>query len=154
MRTTYQGIYPADFLSSLSYDAARHRWESVYLAPESRDATYVAEDDSKIVGFVICGQNRDSDPTYKGEVIGLYILRALQRRGIGKQLMLSAVKDLRSRVFDSMMVWVLADNPSRRFYEQLGGEHVQTRDITVGGKQFQEYGYGWKNLESLAGPVT
>jgi hypothetical protein len=38
----------------------------------------------------------------------------------------------------------------RGFYERLGGEHVQTRDITVGGKQFQEFGYGWKNLDALA----
>ncbi len=48
-----------------------------------------------------------------------------------------------------MIAWVLADNPSRRFYEKLGGDRVQTRDIIVGGKQFKEYGYGWKNLDSL-----
>jgi hypothetical protein len=44
---------------------------------------------------------------------------------------------------------VLADNPSRRFYEELGGEHVQTRDIIVGGQPFKEFGYGWKNLDSI-----
>lgn len=111
----------------------------------------MAVDDSKsIVGFIICGQDRDNDPTYKGEVVGVYLLQSIQRRGIGKQLMLAAVKDLKSRSFDSMIVWVLADNPSRHFYEQLGGEHVQTRNTTIGGKQFQEYGYGWKNLDSFA----
>jgi ribosomal protein S18 acetylase RimI-like enzyme len=151
MRTTYQGIYPADFLSSLSYGKAGHTWETVYLSPKSHDAVYVAEDDSKkIVGFVIYGKDRDNDTVYKGEVIGVYMLRSMQRRGIGKQLMLAAVKDLKSRGFASMIVWVLADNPSRGFYERLGGEHVQTREITVGGKRFQEYGYGWKNLDSLA----
>jgi ribosomal protein S18 acetylase RimI-like enzyme len=111
---------------------------------------FIAEDDSKkIVGFAICGRDRDNDPTYEGEVIGLYILQSVQRRGIGKQLILSAVKDLKSRGFNSMIVWVLADNASRHFYEKLGGEHVHTRNITVGGKQFQEYGYGWKDLDSM-----
>jgi ribosomal protein S18 acetylase RimI-like enzyme len=148
MHATYQAIYPAEFLSSLSYDKTRYRWETVYLAPESREAVYVAEDNGKIVDFVICGPDRDNDPTYEGEVIGLYVLQNLQRRGIGKQFFLSAVKDLKSRRFDSMIVWVLADNPSRGFYERLGGEHVQTRNTTVGGKQFQEHGFGWKNLES------
>jgi ribosomal protein S18 acetylase RimI-like enzyme len=148
--TTYQGIYPEEFLSNLTYDQARHRWETDYLSPKSHDATYVAEDDSnKIVGFVICGRDRDNDPTYNGEVIGLYVLQNMQRRGIGKQLLLAAVKELNRQGFDSMIVWVLADNPSRRFYEKLGGEQVQTRGIIVGGKEFKEYGYGWKNLNSL-----
>ena len=131
---------------------AEQKLEAIYLAPRSDDGVYVAEDDSRVVGFVICGQDRDNDPTYKGEVIGLYVLQGLQRRGIGKQLMLSAVKDLLSRGFHSMIVWVLAENPSRGFYERLGGEHVQTRDITVGGEHFREYGYGWKNLDTLAEP--
>ena len=149
VRATYKGIYPDAFLSSLSYDQACLRWESVYLSPESHDAVYVAADDSKIVGFVIYGQDRDNDQTYEGEVIGLYILQEMQRKGIGKRLMRTAAKNLKSRGFDSMIVWVLANNPSRGFYERLGGEHVQTRSITVGGKQFQEYGYGWKHFDAM-----
>ena len=150
MRSTYQGIYPQDFLAGLSHDESRHRWDTVYLSPKSHDVTYVAEDGSKkIVGFVICGEDRDNDPTYTGEVIGLYILQSMQKRGIGKKLMLAAMKDLRSRGFDSMIVWVLADNPSRHFYEKLGGEHVKTRNLTIGGKQFQECGYGWRSLDSF-----
>jgi len=155
MRATYQGIYSAEFLTSLSYDNSLQRWQTVYLNPKSRDVTYVAEDDSMgIVGFVICGEDRDNDPTYKGEIIGLYILQNMQRRGIGKQLMLAAVKELKSKNLDSMIVWVLADNPSKRFYEQLGGEHVQTRYTTIGGKQFREYGYGWKDLDSFTGIMS
>jgi ribosomal protein S18 acetylase RimI-like enzyme len=149
-RTTYQGIFPGEVLARLSYDQARHRWETVYLSSKSHDTVYVAEEDlSKVVGFVKCGQDRDNDPTYKGEVIAMYILQSMQRKGIGKQLMVAAAKDLKSRGFDSMIVWVLADNPSRHFYDKLGGEHVQTRNITIGGKQFQEFGYGWKNLDSM-----
>jgi ribosomal protein S18 acetylase RimI-like enzyme len=73
----------------------------------------------------------------------------MQRQGIGKQLMLAAVQDLKSRGFSSMLVWVLADNPSKHFYELLGGEHVQTRDIAMGGKSLKEFGYGWENLDSM-----
>ena len=150
MRSTYQGIYPDQFLSDLSHDRARHRWETDYLDAKRNYATYVAEDYSKaVVGFVICGRDRDNDATYMGEVIGLYILQNMQRRGIGKRLMLAAVKDLKNRGFDSMIVWVLANNAARRFYKKLGGEQVKTRSIVVGGKQFQECGFGWKNLDSL-----
>jgi ribosomal protein S18 acetylase RimI-like enzyme len=153
MRSTYHGIYPDEFLSNLSYDRARRMWETTQLDPKSQDAVYVAEDEARsIVGFAVCGPDRDNDPVYKGEIIGLYVLQKMQRRGIGKQLMLAAVQDLKSRGFSSMLVWVLADNPSRRFYEELGGEHVQTRDITTGGKPFKELGYGWNDLDSI--PAT
>ena len=149
-RTTYHGIYPDEFLSNLSYDRARRIWETTHLIQKSQNAVYVAEDEPEnIVGFAICGPDRDNDPIYKGEVIGLYVLQKMQRRGIGKHLMLAAVQDLKSRGFSSMLVWVLADNPSKRFYEGRGGEHVQTRDIVMGGKPFKEFGYGWKNLNSI-----
>ncbi|MGP8071363.1 MAG: N-acetyltransferase family protein [Candidatus Bathyarchaeia archaeon] len=149
-RTTYYGIYPDEFLSNMSYDRSRHTWETTHLVPSSQNAVYVAEDEPRnIVGFSICGPDRDNDALYKGEVIGLYVLQKMQRRGIGKQLMLAAVEDLDSRGFSSILVWVLADNPSRRFYEKLGGEHVQTRDIIVGGKSFKEFGYGWKSLDLI-----
>ena len=62
----------------------------------------------------------------------------------------NARPDLKSRGFGSMIVGGLANNASRCFYERLGGEHIPTREITVKGKRFQEYGYGWKNLGSLA----
>jgi ribosomal protein S18 acetylase RimI-like enzyme len=150
MRTTHHGILPDEFLSSLSYDRARRKWETTYLNPNSQDAVSVAEDETgNIVGFAICGPDRDNDSVYKGELYGIYVLQKMQRRGIGKQLMLAAVQDLRSRGFSSMLVWVLADNPSRRFYESLGGEHVQTRDTTMGGKPLKEFGYGWRDLDSI-----
>jgi len=63
--------------------------------------------------------------------------------------MLAAVEELKSKNLDSMIVWMLADNPSKHFYEQLGGEHVQTRNTTIGGKRFREYGYGWKDFDSF-----
>jgi GNAT superfamily N-acetyltransferase len=79
----------------------------------------------------------------------------MQRTGVGKRLMAAVVSDPKSRGFNSIIVWVLAANPSRRFYEKLGGDHTQTRNITIEGKQLEEYGYGWKNPDSLgdcAGP--
>jgi ribosomal protein S18 acetylase RimI-like enzyme len=149
-RSTYRGILPNEFLSGLSYDRARRKWETTLLNPNSQEAAYVAEDEiGNIVGFVICGPDRDNDPVYMGELYGIYVLQKMQRQGIGRQLMLAAVEDLRSRGFSSLLVWVLADNSSRRFYESLGGEHVQTRGITMGGKSLKELGCGWKNLDSI-----
>lgn len=150
-RTSYRGIVPDNHLSNLSYNTSRRQWERALLDRKSQPAVYIAEDDAgDVVGFVSCGPDRDNDPTYVGEIFALYVLQKMQRMGIGGQLMTAAVRDLKSRGLNSMIVWVLAANPSRRFYERLGGDHVQTRNITIGGKQLEEYGYGWKNLDLMA----
>jgi L-amino acid N-acyltransferase YncA len=146
-RTAYKGILTEEFLSNMSSDQSRHMWETILLDPKSQDAVYVAEDSSKhVVGFVSCGPYRDNDPLYKGEIYALYVLQEGQKRGIGRQLMQAAVTSLKNRGFNSMIAWVLADNPSSQFYERLGGKHVQTRNIAIGGKQLEEYAYGWKDL--------
>ena len=50
------------------------------------------------------------------------------------------------------MVWVLADNPSRRFSEALGGTFVADKVIEVGGKALVEVAYGWGDLRALTNP--
>jgi hypothetical protein len=45
-----------------------------------------------------------------------------------------------------MGVWVLALNPSRRFYERLGGKFIGQQQIERGGQTFIEVAYGWQSL--------
>jgi hypothetical protein len=42
-----------------------------------------------------------------------------------------------------MAVWVLALNPSRRFYEFLGGKVIGQQEIERRGEMFSEVAYGW-----------
>jgi hypothetical protein len=49
----------------------------------------------------------------------------------------------------SLLVWVLADNPSRRFYEALGGQTVRVQPITIGGVTLDGVGYGWLDTSVL-----
>jgi hypothetical protein len=49
-----------------------------------------------------------------------------------------------------MMVWVLADNPSRAFYERLGGEPLAEKLIEWAGVQLVEVALGWRELAGLA----
>jgi ribosomal protein S18 acetylase RimI-like enzyme len=66
----------------------------------------------------------------------------VQGRGIGRLLFEEVVRRLRAEGFDSMMLWVLAGNPARRFYERMGGKPVRTQTITIG-RELTEIGYGW-----------
>ena len=45
-----------------------------------------------------------------------------------------------------MMLWVLKDNPTRGFYEHLGGQVFREQPVEIGSKEYLEVGYGWPDL--------
>jgi ribosomal protein S18 acetylase RimI-like enzyme len=120
-----------------------------------RTTLFVAEDDQVgIVGFAACGRARDSRWGYSGELYAIYLNQSMQRMGFGKRLVLSVARDLKARGLDSMLVWVLADNPYKRFYESIGGTIVGMSEISLGGEKLKESGYGWRDLDSLVSRLT
>jgi hypothetical protein len=44
---------------------------------------------------------------------------------------------------NSMLVWVLVDNPACQFHAALGGKVVHEKELTIGGKPLIEVAYGW-----------
>lgn len=51
-----------------------------------------------------------------------------------------------------MLVWVLAANASRRFYEALGAEFIRTGPYYVDGTAYDDTAYGWKDIVSMLAP--
>lgn len=116
-------------------------------ATSSSEFVCVAENDSgEIIGFANGGKERTGDRIYKGELHAIYILEAYQRQGIGYKLTLFAVDKLSELGFDSLLVWVLADNPACRFYEHIGGQKVYEKQIKRGKIMLKEIAYGWQNI--------
>lgn len=149
-RTTYKGIVQNDFLEAMSYGNSETRWRDRIVNNQSQYALFVAEDDSgRIVGFADGGADRSGGTLYDGELYSIYLLQDSQRKGIGKQLFRHVVMHLKANHFNGMLVWVLAENPSRYFYESLGGQLVREADIKIGGQQLKECAYGWHSLERL-----
>jgi hypothetical protein len=51
----------------------------------------------------------------------------------------------------SLLAWVLAsNNPSRRFYEAVGGKMLGSRKIEIGGARLEEVAYGWLGIAIVA----
>ena len=154
-RTTYQGIIPDEHLASLSYERRAEAWQKILSdnaapIPESLDFSYVAlNSDKEIIGFAGGGRERSGDPVYKGELYCIYLLYQYQRKGGGQQLTSVVAKKLSEEGFDSMLVWVLAENPARRFYQALGGKQLREQNITIGGAILVEVAYGWTDLKEL-----
>jgi ribosomal protein S18 acetylase RimI-like enzyme len=148
-RTTYVGIVPAEYLASLSYERREQIWRESLADRGRADFTLVAESaQGEVVGFATGGPERSGNPDYRGELYAIYLNVASQRRGIGGRLFDAVVERLLSLSYDSLVVWVLADNPARRFYEALGGKVVFEKRIEIGGASLVEVAYGWKELNN------
>ena len=150
-RTTYAGIVPAGHLAGLSYRDRESRWERILTADRPAESNFVAETvGGDVVSLAGGGPEREGNPTYLGELYGIYVLEEHQRRGVGRRLVSAVARRLLADGFSSMLVWVLADNhPACRFYESLGGERVGRKSISLGGASLTEVSYGWRDIANL-----
>jgi GNAT superfamily N-acetyltransferase len=149
-RTTYAELVPADFLACLSYAQRQQQWCQALADSARIRFIYVAEDDrGTVVGFVSGGPERRGDPVYTGELYAIYLLASYQGQGIGRQLVQTLVHRLVQAGMTALLLWVLADNPARQFYERLGGYPVYAQTVDIGGIPLLEIAYGWREVRAL-----
>ena len=148
-RTTYSGMLPDDFLARLSPDRSEERVRAAFLSLDKPTWTYVAEEEGAIVGFARGGPEREGHPEFLGEIYAIYLRQSSQRGGAGRLLMLAMAERLLRSGIDSMLIWVLEQNPSRHFYEACGGTAVERKKETIAGLELDVIGYGWHDLEAL-----
>lgn len=146
-KTTYRNILPEEFLMSLSYENREQLWVNVI--PNGN--VFVAEnDEGKIVGFSSGGKERSRKyKEYQGELSSIYILREYQGQGIGKLLVKPVIQEIEKLGINTMLVFVLADNNSRLFYENLGGRKIDSIEVEIGGKKLNEFVYGWDDISNF-----
>lgn len=152
-RSTYVGLVPDDYLASLDRNERERVWRR--LVADDSQISYVAENQKgAIVGFVSGGPARMDDMAYAGELYAIYLPEQYQRQGIGRRLVTKLCAWLLSQGLASMYTWVLEENPSRRFYESLGGIELRRQTIAIGGLDVVEVAYGWNDIAPLATPPT
>lgn len=147
-RAAYAGIVPDEFLAALSVEERAAVWRDA-VAPGRKSYLVVAEDEGEVIGFAVGGPEREGDATYSGELYAIYLLPERQGQGIGRALVIDVAQELSRRGLSSLLIWVLAENPARKFYEALGGQVVREKEIEIGGKGLIEVAYGWKSLAPL-----
>ncbi len=148
-RSAYKNLIPQDFLDGLDALDRERAWK--HWLSGSTGGTYIsvaANPAGEVLGFASCGPERDQDPEYKGELYAIYLLPEIQRQGVGARLVQAVVRRLRQLGLDTMLIWVLEENPARNFYAALGGTHLpdHRKAITISGATLYETAYGWKDL--------
>lgn len=147
-RETYAGILPDTGLLRMSKAEQTASWTRQIKASNLRNPVLVAADaKSNIYGFASAGPSRDRSLPYEGEVYTLYILPGMTGQGLGTALMQSIFRLFSKGGYNGMIIWALADNPSRFFYEAMGGQLVAERQHPMWGKTLWEIGYGWSKLD-------
>lgn len=146
-REAYAGLIPDEVLAGLDAGCRAAMWHGIITGGRS---VQLAEQDGVIVGFGSAGPQRDASLPFSAEIGALYVLKAAQRRGMGRRLMAMMARDLLDRGHTSASLWVLAANtPARRFYEALGGRAVVQREEERDGFVSVGVAYGWDDLTRL-----
>lgn len=149
-KSTYDGIISRNYLDGLSYGEREEKWKHHFKQGFSLSSLFVAENEhGEIIGFANGGKERTGKYKYDGELYAIYLLKEYARQQIGKHLLKQVAFDLFTKGYQSMLVWVLAENPSRHFYEAFNPVEVDTQQIKIGSDTFEEIAYGWENLQSL-----
>lgn len=147
---TYTGLLPEAIIARHNVETRETQWRRTLQRDPRLSDVFVAEVEGHVVGFVASGPCRTGSLAREGELYALYLLRAHQRRGIGRALCKAASLRLCERGLHSAAVWVLRENaPARRFYERLGGSVLGERTETDAGVTLVEVAYGWSDLGPL-----
>ncbi|MDI5967184.1 GNAT family N-acetyltransferase [Streptomyces sp. SL13] len=154
----YQDLVPRSYLDRMDPDTDAERLRARLEYPDPRVEDVVAEDeDGTVVGWSCVGPYRldetdggafDDD----GELFAIYLRPASIGRGVGRTLIVDAIRRATAQGFPALRVWVLEGNArARRFYERAGFAPDGGREpFTVDGVAVPEVRY----MLRLAGQET
>lgn len=156
-RHTYAGMVPDRYLASMTLDGQARSWRQWIEACSARDTILLVEtciedggpSPGRIIAFGHAGPARSGDPAGLGEVYTLYVDIDWQGRGIGRHLLSQLFESLIEAGMEAAMLWVLANNPSRFFYEAMGGRRIAERREPFAGVLLDEIAYNWPDLTAL-----
>ena len=143
-RSAYAGILLEDYLAGMSVQRQAAYYQAGLLAGH---AALVADADGIIVGFVTMGRRRAG--LADGEIETLYVQDDWRDQGAGRLLMQGAAQRLARAGCRSVFLWVLRDNPSRWFYQHIGGRVAATGTTSVAGQAVAKTAYVWDPIGLL-----
>ena len=142
-KKAYQGIIDYEYLEKMNINENIKIFTERYY--NNKEKFIVAEIDSKVVGFTRYIDNNTLSPETKEvdcELLALYVLLEMKRKGIGKKLFEYVKKEFINLNKKKMILWCLKENyDSRKFYEKVGGILGIERDILIANKKYKEVSY-------------
>jgi ribosomal protein S18 acetylase RimI-like enzyme len=154
-QATYPGLLPDAMLVRMSDVRQSAWWSRAIEDPRESRGIFVADDEEMgVVGFGSCGPVReipeglDGTEQRVGEVYTLYVEPDCQNQGLGRRLLDAMFRQLQADGCDTAILWMLAENPARFFYEGLAGRPAGRRSDRMGSTEVEEVAYAWRDLEA------
>lgn len=127
-----------------SYALREQQWRQSFERQDGSWFCYVIEDTrGELVGFADGTPHDGSVPGYAGRLNKIYLLRRVQRQGLGRLLLCAVARRFLERGITSMLLFGDAASASNGFYEAFGAERLYGESGDFHG------GYGWRDLRSL-----
>ncbi|GGR02356.1 GNAT family N-acetyltransferase [Streptomyces netropsis] len=124
-QTAYAGVVPQPYLDAMTVEDDARRRRTWFTPSRGQALDLVAVDDRAVaVGWASLGPYREeagaAGESY-GELYALYVRPDRIGTGVGRLLLQEVHRHAAALRFDSLLLWVLTDNPrARRFYETAG----------------------------------
>ncbi len=144
-RSAYAGILPDGYLANLSAPRQAAYYQAGILRGHK---ALVAETAGRVVGFATMSLCLDG-PLGQSEIETLYVGDDWRDQGTGRRLMQTAGDTLASQGAASTFLWVLSDNPSRWFYQRLGGRRAAEGQTRVAGVTIPKTAFVWDPIDLL-----
>jgi len=143
--SAYKDLLPEQYLANFTYEEQERDW-STWQSDHQEDILLVAEDEGVVIGYALSRELRDEHGW--GEVAALHVSPSLKRKGVGKALFAESARELQERGCCSLLIWTLEGNPSRGFYEHLGGKLNGTKHWIIEELDFDkvEVCYRWEDI--------
>jgi L-amino acid N-acyltransferase YncA len=127
-----------------SCELREQQWREAFERQDGSWFCYVIEDPrGELVGFAKGTPHDGSVPGYAGSLNKIYLLRRVQRQGLGRLLLCAVARRFMECGITSMLLFGDAASPSNGFYEAFGAERLYSDSGEFHG------GYGWLNLGTL-----
>lgn len=147
----YRGVIPQRELERVTVASSLALFDRTTTRPEQTLLAVEPEPDQDPVGYAIVGPQVDRRLPFLGEIFELYIDPDHHARGYGRTLLSAAIWRLVDAGLNPPIVWVLAANPARHFYEACGGTLVAYDNVRFGSYVGRRWAYGWADALPLPG---
>lgn len=136
----------------MSCEESESRWRE-RLRENGASIVCVSEHSGKVVGFAAAGPSGEEVFGEQGwELYAIYLVQYWQGAGLGRGLFAKVLET------DSdgapVFTWCLSENPSRAFYDSIGGQALGTQSVEIDGVELKETCYGWRDARELRRKLT
>lgn len=140
-KNAYKGIISDEVLNSMNKEQIIKKIEKKYT--ESGFAVAILNE--IIVGFcnyIDSNKYTQDMADIDSEILALYVKPELKYNGIGTKLFNYVLNEFREKNKSKMILWCLKENePSKKFYEKMGGKILTTREFKIENEKYTEIGY-------------